>query len=123
MGTFKQLRIVNGRLWVPTIAVLPLGAIAQLAALIVVRELSLEPPRWFFAIQAFPLPFCILGLILTFRHRRRTIAIIRANDGRVCTSCGYPIDAQLDHSPCPECGAAIDLAHCRKVWFKTLGGW
>lgn len=123
VGWIKQARIVNGPYVLIWIALLALSILVQFGGLVVAISLSLNPPRWTGLANVFVLPLLIPVFILALRRRRAFIAIIRANDGYVCISCGYPIDPKLDHTPCPECGAPIDLAHCRKTWLKHIGGW
>lgn len=123
MGWIKQTRIVAGPYPFIGWGCILLGVLAQIGALAVAVVFNVEPPRWMFLAHAFGLPIALPCLFLAFQRRRAVIVIIRANDGRVCISCGYPIDPQLDHAPCPECGTTINLAHCRKIWLKHLGGW
>jgi predicted RNA-binding Zn-ribbon protein involved in translation (DUF1610 family) len=124
VGWIKQARIVNGPYWFLGVGLLALGMMGPAIGVIIAHNLSFDLPRWVYFIGVAVFPFALLCIILSFRQRRRTIAIIRANNGYVCISCGYPIDPKLDHAPCPECGTPINLAHCRKVWSRhLLGGW
>ena len=124
VGWIKQTRLVAGPYPFIGWGSILLGTLVQIGALAAAVLFDVEPPRWMFLANAiFALPVALPCLFLTFRHRRAFIPIIRANDGRVCTSCGYPLEPTHDGKPCPECGTPINLAHFRKIWLKTLGGW
>lgn len=123
MGWIKQTRIVNGPYPFIGWGLLALGILVQLGGLVVASALSLGPSRWTGLANVFVLPLLVPPFILALRRRRAFIAILRANDGRVCTSCGYPLNAEHDGKPCPECGTPVSLANCRKAWLKHVGGW
>lgn len=122
MGWIKQTRIINGPYWFLAMGLIILGMGGPGIAVIVAYNLSFDLPRWISFTNAAVLPFAVVCGLLAWRHRRRTVAVIRAHHGHVCTSCGYPLNPELDGKPCPECGRIADLARCRKVWSSYIFG-
>lgn len=123
MGWIRLTRLSNGAYWLAAIAAICIALVAQFGTILVFILLSKDPPSWLFAAQAFVIPVVIPCFVASFRHRWAFTAKLRESDGRVCTTCGYPLNAEHDGKPCPECGTPIDLAHCRKTWLKHVGGW
>ena len=57
---------------------------------------------------------------LIFAIRYSFIRHVRLYDGKVCIKCGYTLDIESDHKPCPECGVQVDLVAFRTAWQSAL---
>lgn len=57
---------------------------------------------------------------LIFAVRYSFIRHVRLYDGKVCIKCGYTLDIESDHKPCPECGVQVDLVAFRAAWQRAL---
>ena len=58
-----------------------------------------------------------------FLMRRSYVRELRLYDGKLCTKCGYTLDIESDHKPCPECGVQVDLVAFRAAWLKAVVDW
>jgi len=71
----------------------------------------------------FPVISPIVILTPFFLMRRSYVRQLRLYDGKLCTKCGYTLDIESDHKPCPECGVQVDLVAFRAAWLKAVGDW